>query len=91
MDFKSTLQERVSIIENRQTNTLKQSIIDRQVSRLRVLLQDTSLHEGFVVNVLQTLSEAQIDNIADYAVRKGNHKGKLFVRICQNEMDKKRT
>ena len=77
---------RQSIIDNRQEKVLRQSIIDRETIRLRTLLQDESLNAGFVAKALKHLSEYQINSFADYAVRKGSHKGRAFVGLCEKIM-----
>lgn len=83
-----------SIIDNRynkinNNNIFKQSIIDRETERLRLLLRDSSLHQGFVAKILNRLSEYEINNFADYAVRKGNDSGRAFVGLCEKVMRQK--
>lgn len=85
----SILLNRQSTIDNRQDKYLKQSIIDYQLNNLRVLLQDNELGAGLVAQALKTLGEGQVNSIADYAVRKGSHKGKLFVSICNKAIREK--
>ena len=78
--------KRQSIIDNRQSKNLNQSIIDRETVRLRTKLQDNSLNAGFVAKIVQRLSEHQINNYADYAVRKGSNPGRAFVGLCEKIM-----
>lgn len=80
---------RQSIIDNRQSKNLKQSIIDRETTRLRALLQDENLSAGFVAKVMKHLSEYQINSYADYAVRRGSNKGRAFVGLCEKIMREK--
>ena len=53
---------------------------------LRTRLNDQTLGERFVVQISNKLSESEIYNICEYAVRKGTHPGKLFVSICYKAM-----
>ena len=78
-----------SIVDNRQNNNLKQSTIDRETERLRILLVDNSLHSGFVKKILSSLSEHEINSFADYAVRRGTNKGRAFVGLCEKIMREK--
>ena len=80
---------RQSIIDNRQSKNLKQSIIDSETTRLRALLQDETLNSGFVAKAMKHLSEYQINSYADYAVRKGSNKGRAFVGLCEKIMREK--
>lgn len=75
-----------SIIDNRQNNNFKQSIIDRETVRLRTLLNDQTLSAGFVAKCIKNLSEYEINNFADYAVRKGSNPGRAFVGLCEKVM-----
>lgn len=78
-----------STIDNRQVNKLKQSTIDYQLSELQTQLNDKDLGKGLVATALSVLGEHQVRSIADYAVRKGNHPGKLFVSICNKAIKEK--
>lgn len=84
MDFSNHRLNKPSIIDK--GNKLTKSIIDYHTDRLRTVLSDPTLDSPFVAKALQNISEAQINDIADYAVRKGTHKGKLFVSICNKVM-----
>jgi len=76
---------RLSIIDKEEP---KQSIIDSYTDKLQKQLNDTTLDKRFVRKALANLSEADINNIADYAVRKGNNPGRLFVSICHKIMQR---
>lgn len=78
-----------SIINNRLDNKLNISIIDRETERLRNLLQDDTLHPGFVAKITKSLSEHEINSFADYAVRRGSNKGRAFVGLCEKIMREK--
>ena len=84
MDFSThKLPSRQSIVDNK---TLKQSTVDYLTMDLRTRLNDQTLGERFVVQISNKLSESEIYNICEYAVRKGTHPGKLFVSICYKAM-----
>ena len=80
-----------SIVDNRQNNKLSKSIVDYIFSELQIKLQDKSLGKGLVINALELLGESEVMNIAEYANKNGNHPGKLFVSICNKEINKKST
>ncbi len=85
----SRIIEKQSIIDNRQTKDLNQSTIDRETDRLRTLLNDQTLHSGFVKKILNQLSEHQINSFANYAARKGSNPGRAFVGLCEKIMRQK--
>jgi hypothetical protein len=87
VDFTNHPHNRLSIIDK--TKKFNQSIIDYRLKQLRLKLHDPNLGAGMVALALSKLSEADIDNIADYALRKGNHPGKAFVGLC-NKLIKER-
>lgn len=89
MDFSNHPLNSQSIIDNRLKNKQNQSIIDYQHHRLKTLLKDENLGKGFVAKAVQHLSEADIDNFADYALRKGNHPGRAFVGLCRKALTEK--
>lgn len=83
MDFKNhPLNNRQSIVDNRQTKVFSQSTIDYQTNRLKTKLGDPNLGEGLVALALMKLGEAEIEKIANYVLRKANHPGKAFVSLC---------
>lgn len=84
MDFTNHHLNKPSIIDK--GNKVTKSIIDYHTDRLRTVLSDPTLDAPFVAKALQNISEAQINDIAAYAVRKGNSPGHVFVKICSNVM-----
>lgn len=81
-NLKSLTSSRQSTVDK--VTRTNQSTIDYRLDQLREKLNDPTLGKGFAVNIYRSLSEYEINNIAEYAVKKGNHPGKLFVRICLN-------
>ena len=65
---------------------IKQSIIDRETSLLRGKLNDPTLDSRMVAKIIQNLSEKDIDDLADYALRKARNPGRAFVKLCYNTM-----
>jgi hypothetical protein len=65
---------------------LTQSIIDNYTTKLRLILNDPTLHAGFVAKIIQNLSEADINDFADYCVRKADNPGRAFVGLCEKTM-----
>lgn len=86
MDFPAKYTQ--SYIDNRQSipKIANKSIIDSYTTKLRATLRDETLDSRFVAKCLQNLSEADINNLADYAVRKANNPGRAFVKLCSNVM-----
>lgn len=87
-----------SLIDNRQKELTSLSIVDKSiidnkhnhlVQDLREMLHDPTLGSGFIYKISKVLSQADIHNIAEYAVRKGTSPGRLFVSICHKEMGKR--
>lgn len=68
---------------------LKQSIIDRETSLLREKLRDPTIDARMVAKIIQNLSEKDINNLADYALRKARNPGRAFVKLCYNTMQRK--
>jgi len=79
------------LIDNRLSTSkeLTPSIIDNYTTKLRLLLRDQSLDARFVAKCLKNLSEADINDFADYAVRKGKVPGRAFVGLCVKAMQYK--
>ena len=77
---------RQSIVDKR---NFSKSTVDYQTERLREKLNDPNLGSRMVALVLAKLGEAEINNIADYALRKADHPGKVFVTICNNVIKEK--
>jgi hypothetical protein len=77
-------------IDNRGANNSKpkatQSIIDEYTFKLRKRLHDETLDRRMVAKIIQNLSEADIEDFADYALRKANNPGHAFVKLCSNVM-----
>jgi hypothetical protein len=88
MDFTNHPLSRSSL-DNRDSriNKVNQSIIDNYTTKLRNLLRDETLDSRMVAKIVQNLSEADIHDFADYALRKANHPGKAFVKLCHNAME----
>lgn len=78
---------RQSIID--ETNKLTKSIIDYHTDRLRTKLNDPTIGAGMVALGLRELGEAELNNISDYALRKADNPGKVFVKICGNTVNAK--
>lgn len=78
-------------IDNRSSivKATSKSIIDSYTTKLRHILRDDSLDARFVAKCVQNLSEADINDFADYAVRKANNPGRAFVKLCFNAMNYK--
>lgn len=77
-----------SIIDT--SKKLNKSIIDSYTTRLRLILRDETLDEAFVAKALKCLSEADINNIADWAARKGRNPGRVFVKTCSNLINERK-
>lgn len=71
------------------TNKVSKSIIDVYTMKLRDKLHDPSLDERMVAKIIQNLSEKDIEDFADYAIRKANNPGRAFVKLCHNVMQYK--
>lgn len=78
------IDNRVSMI-----NKVNPSIIDHYTNKLRNKLNDPTLDERMVAKIVQNLSEKDIEDFADYAVRKANNPGRAFVKLCHNVMQYK--
>lgn len=65
------------------------SIIDRETSLLREKLHDPTIDSRFVAKIVQHLSEKDINDFADYALRKARNPGRAFVKLCSNVMNYK--
>jgi hypothetical protein len=90
MEIPSTTRNRLSIIDHREINKVNPSIIDRYTYTLQKRLSDPTLDSRFIAKVVQNLSEAEIEDLADYVCRKATqHKGKAFVKLCSNVMQYK--
>lgn len=75
-------------IDNRKSIGFRasKSIIDNYTTKLRLILNDPTLHPGFVAKIVQNLSEADINDFADYCVRKADNPGRAFVGLCEKTM-----
>ena len=67
-------------------SVLKQSIIDRETSLLREKLHDPTIDARMVAKIIQNLREKDINDLADYALRKARNPGRAFVKLCSNTM-----
>ena len=78
-------------IDNRESisKVANSSIIDNYTTKLRLILRDESLDRRFVAKIIQNLSEADINDFADYCVRKANKPGRAFVALCTKTMQYK--
>lgn len=86
MDFSNHPLNNQSTVDSRLSNKLNQSTIDYTHHKLSVLLKDDNLGKGLVATALKRLGEAEVLSIANYAVRKGTHPGRLFVAICNKAL-----
>jgi len=79
------------LVDSRQSTEKKatKSTIDYKTQQLRTRLHDPTIGEGMVALALTKLGEAEIESIAAYALRKGTHPGKVFVKICSNAIKAK--
>jgi hypothetical protein len=68
---------------------LNSSILDRETSLLREKLRDPSIDSRMVAKIIQNLSEKDILDFADYALRKARNPGRAFVKLCYNAMQYK--
>jgi hypothetical protein len=73
-------------IDNRESigSRASKSIIDNYTDKLRLILNDSTLHPGFVAKIIQNLSEADINDFADYCSRKADNRA--FVGLCEKTM-----
>lgn len=62
------------------------SIIERETFLLREKLNDPSIDTRMVAKIIQNLSEKDINDFADYALRKARMPGRAFVKLCYNAM-----
>lgn len=65
---------------------LTKSIIDSYTTKLRATLHDETLDARFVAKCIQNLSEADINDFAEYALRTGRNPGHAFVGLCSKVM-----
>lgn len=68
---------------------LNQSIIDRETFLLRERLHDPTLDSRMVAKIVQNLSEKDIQDFVDYALRKASNPGRAFVKLAYNAMQYK--
>ena len=69
--------------------SVNQSIIDRETSLLREKLNDPTIDTRMIAKIVQNLSEKDINDFADYALRKARNPGRAFVKLCYNAMQYK--
>lgn len=77
------IDNRIPVPKPKQIN---QSIIDRETFLLREKLNDQSIDSRMVAKIIQNLSEKDIDDFADYALRKASKPGHAFVSLCAKVM-----
>lgn len=65
------------------------SIIDRETDLLREKLHDPTIDSRMVAKCIQNLSEKEINDYVDYALRKARNPGRAFVKLCYNAMQLK--
>lgn len=87
MEIPNSLTQKLIDHREAKPKVLKQSIIDYQTQRLRELFNDESLDSRFVAKLIQKLSEKDIEDLADYCLRKARNPGRAFVKLCANVMD----
>jgi cytochrome c553 len=81
---------RQSIIDGREINKVNPSIIDNYTTKLRTRFRDHTIGERFVAKLVQTLSESDIEDLADYVQRTATiHQGKAFVKLASKVMNHK--
>lgn len=88
-EISKIINQRASIIDNRLNIKLNKSTIDRETDRLRRLLSDPGLGAGYVAKILLHISEYDILNFANYAIRKGDNKGAAFIGLCEKALREK--
>jgi hypothetical protein len=78
-------------IDNRvpKPREINKSIIEGKTFYLRNRLQDQTIDSRMVAKICQTLSEKDIEDFTDYALRKANNPGRAFVKLCYNAMQYK--
>lgn len=79
-----------SVLSSKSTSTINNSKVDidvdKMVGMLREKLKDPYLGKAFVKKALKTLPPHELFSIAEFALREGNHPGKVFVSVCNKEM-----
>lgn len=63
--------------------------VDRVTGYLRVKVKDPYLGRAFVEKALAVLPESELYSIAEFALREGNHPGRLFVSVCNKAIKEK--
>jgi len=66
------------------------STIDSLTNEIQEQLSDDSIGSALVEKALKYIGEAQIRNMANYALREATTSaGNLFVKICSNEINRR--
>lgn len=74
-----------------QSSNISMSTIDSLTNEIQTKLCDASIGSALIGKALKYIGEAQIRNIANYASREATSSaGHLFVRICSNEINKRK-
>lgn len=68
---------------------INESIIERTTFNLRKQLHDETIDSRMVAKIIQNLSEKDINDFVDYALRKADNPGRAFVKLCHNAMQYK--
>ena len=61
--------------------------IDRLTGELRIKVKDPYLGRAFIKKALTVLPVHQLYDIAEFALREGNHPGRLFVSVTKQAME----
>lgn len=57
--------------------------VDKLTGELRVKVKDPYLGRAFIKKMITKLPVNQLYDIAEFALREGNHPGRLFVSVCE--------
>lgn len=90
MDFTNHPLNRKNI-DNRvpKPSEINKSIIEGKTFYLRNRLRDQSIDVRMVAKICQHLTEKDIEDFTDYALRKASNPGRAFVKLCHNAMQYK--
>lgn len=91
MEIPEATRNRLSKIDHREINKVNPSIIDNYTYKIQKRFNDPTIDTRFIALIVQNLSEAEIEQLADYIERKSTqHKGRAFVKLCSNVMNYKK-
>lgn len=89
MDFSNHRLNNQSTVDSRLSKHIKQSTVDYHTERLRKKLNDPDLGERMIALGLLKLGEGKLNELSDYTLRKSDHPGKAFVRLCDKLIKEK--